>query len=280
MKALSFVALGVFSIAFATSCSSDDFPKYVELGGLRILALQTGTNGGAAENAPGDSVTVTPYVSDYRGARTITYAAVACTDPGIGAGVEPTCDGVADRVAVANGALTIPATSRTGAGNSFTVNIPSTALAGRSAADQYNGVGYLLTYTLTASDGTTVRSFKRLIVSSKSPKNMNPTLTGVLANGSPMTAMPAGEVTIRASYLTGSIESYSAMKTDQSVTARTEELVTTYFITDGSLKTFRTVNDQTTTYTPPSPVPTDHTPVMVAVTRDSRGGISVVVQGL
>lgn len=276
----------IYSILFISlalgACSDDNLPKYVQLGGLRVLALRADKSGatGQAEFSPGDTVTITPYVSDYGGGgRTVTYQAYGCVDPGVSYGADPSCDGSSTSTLLANGTLTLSAAdSYTAAATTLSATIPSTILASRTAIDQYNGVSYLVTYQLTATGGASVKSFRKLTVSLASKtKNQNPSLTAILASGATLAAMPAADVSVSAGYSAGSVEAYSAYKSDGTLQSKTEQLLTTYFITDGSLKYFRTVNSETTTYTPSYPAPTDHQAVMVAVTRDDRGGVDVKI---
>ena len=258
----------------------------MQLGGLRVLALradQGASGAGPAEFSPGDSVTVTPIISDFNGGgRALTYSAIGCLDPGISYGAEPSCAGNPTATTLGGGAVTLSgAVSSTGQANTFTVSIPATILAGRSALDQYNGVFYLVTYTLTAADGTTTKSFKRLTASTPTKtKNQNPTLVSILANGSAMTTLPSGDVQVSVSYSAGSNETYTTMKSDGSLASVREDLLTTFFVTDGTLKYFRTINDQATTFSPPGAAPVGHQAAIVAVTRDPRGGVSVKVQQL
>jgi len=256
-------------------------PKYVQLGGLRVLALKaTSAAGSFAEFSPGETgITITPIVSDYQGgSRALSYEAVGCADPGVSAGSEPTCDGAADAVSLANGVVNITGAERTGEATTFTVNVPATIFANRSAIDQYNGVNYLVTYALTAADGTTVKSFKRLPVSlaSKTTKNRNPSIASVLADGATLTALPSAAVEVGAAFSAGSEESYDVMRSDLSLRSETEELITTWFITDGELKLFRTIGTGTTKFTPPTAAPADHTAQLVGIARDERGGVSFI----
>ncbi len=269
----------ITSALLFTACSADDLPKYSDLGGLRILALES-DNGGFAEYSPGDSVQITPWISDFKGGtRTIEFSWQACIDPGLAVGADPSCAGVPGATSVTTGALTVPATERTGAGGTFSVTIPSNILNGRSAVDTFNGVHYLVTYKLTASDGAKVESFKRLVVSesTKSGKNRNPTLSDILAGGSSLSTFPSGETELRAVNAGGSAETYSRRKNDGGTETLTESLFTTWFITTGELSLFRTIADGPTKWTPGAR-PTDHTPLVVGVTRDARGGISVLLK--
>lgn len=279
------VTLTVFGLSGVSGCGEMDLPKYVELGGLRVLAIQVEKSdlSGYAEVSPGDTVVVRPFVSDFGGGtRTLSYVAVACVDPGVGLGAEPTCEGAADAVSAGSGAVTITGTERTGWANSFNVSVPASIHDARSTVAQFNGVNYLVVYTISSSDGAEVRSFKRIVVSEsgKATKNMNPILNDILANGVSLSAMPNGEIDISAQYTVGSLESFSIKNSDLSLSPETETLTTTWFISNGSLKAFRTLNGASTTYTPPASIPGGQTPILVGVLRDSRGGASVRLQSL
>lgn len=269
------------AMALLSTCSNDNLPKYIDLKELRVLALQAGSSGGIAEFSPGDTVTITPYISDYLGgSRALTYEAFACFDPGIQVGVDPVCAGVPGAVSLGSGSVAAPSTGRTGSTSSFSVSIPSLIFANRSARDQYNGVSYLVTYRLSAAGGESVQAFKRIVVSlpSKATKNRNPQLSDLLANGSSLATFPTGQTRLSASYPSSSIENYDTKKADLSLAAATEELLTTWFISDGELEYFRTVNATTTLYKSPGSAPIGRQPLIVGVTRDDRGGVTVIVR--
>jgi hypothetical protein len=279
-----FLAIGFGAMTFAalTACSEDTLPKYSYLSGLRILAVQAANSGDAtiAEAVPGDTFTITPYVSDYKGTGTLTYTATACIDPGVNRGADPSCTGVPGATSVGSGAVTITGANRTGTATSFTVTIPSAdvVFAGRGAVDQYNGVNYLVSYVLTSSSGASIASYKRIPVSTKTSKNHNPSVSAITAQGATLTSLPSGAVELAAT--TSIAESYSAQKSDGSLTSLNEDLEFTWFVTDGALKYFRTVQGQTTTFTPPSSAPTDHSAMVVVIVRDGRGGLGFRQQSL
>ena len=265
--------------ALLISCGDDKFPEYVELKKLRVLALQAGAAGGAAEYSPGDVVTITPFVSDYYGgARALSYVAFACIDPGLAVGGEPSCAGVPGTVSVGTGVAATPATSRTGSTTTLSVTIPATILTLQSAQSSYNGVVYLVTYELTAG-GETVRAFKRIVVSEsgKAAKNNNPVVTNLLSSGAVVGALPGGEVDLSISYPGSSVEAYSIKTDDLTLQSAQEQLLTTWFITDGELEFYRTLNADKTAYTPPGAPPSGRSALLVGVTRDGRGGVSVAV---
>jgi hypothetical protein len=261
-------------------CGEDNFPKFEMLGGLRVLALRADQGSqfsGTAEFSPGDTVVVTPYVSFYNVTGTPTFEVKACPDPGVNVGATPSCEGVAGVVSVGSGTVALSGgVSSTGQAAPFTVTVPMDVLNARSLVAQYNGVSYIVIYRMTSADGIiVVSSFKRLPVSLASKtKNQNPAVSGLLGNGVTLSTVPTAEAAVGISYMASAREAYSVMAIDGLLQSASEDLLATYFITDGKLKYIRTVNEQTTQYTPSATISTDHTPLIVAVIRDSRGGIA------
>ncbi len=274
--------LSLFCLSVLAACGEDDLPKSSDLGGLRILAIQAGSDGSTAEYAEGQTVQLTPYISDYNQTRTVEFEAMWCLDPGVSYGAQPSCDGVAGATSLGSGAISFGDPNRTGAANPLPASfqIPAGLLATRLPTDQFNGTAVLFTYKLRASDGATTKSFKRVIVSSKPAKNNNPPVAVIQAGGAPLAAYPTGAVQVTASIATTANEAFQEMKRDGSLASRTEELLTSWFISDGTLELFRTINGQATKFEPPATKPTGRTPIIVAVTRDSRGGVSVRIQPL
>ena len=297
MKTVLIFILTYLSLA-GVGCSNDGLPEYNQLGGLRILSIAANT----PEANPDDTVTLTPVVSDFptskeAGGRTLTYAVEACVDPGVALGANASCAQNPTRAVIAPsgtavGALSPNSTSYTGTAPQVTIKIPKTILTARTPADQYNGVAYLVIYTLTATDtaGTaeTLTSIKRIIASSpsKTLKNTNPVLTGALADSqgfqtylNALTYGPSpAPVTLTPQFAQGSTETYSLLKNDGSYLSRAETLTTTWFYGDGTLKRFRTSAEDANTYTPPNEAPSGaHTELLFyVVTRDGRGGESVL----
>ena len=195
-----------------SGCSTADFPEYHALGGLRVLSLQATP----PEIAPGESSTITPYLSDLNGAgRALVYTAVVCPDPGVSRGADPTCDGVPGRVEVAAGltVTTLAAPNYTGAGPIFTVTAPADLLALRNPVDAQNGVVLLATFRVGTSDGsTTLKTFKRVVVSNKVSKNINPVLTAIYDSGNaPLAALPVASMDLKPEYPDSSVETYTLL---------------------------------------------------------------------
>lgn len=274
---LALIALGL------SACSNMDLPDSSELGGLRILAITT--QGTQAEFSPGDTVVLKPFVSYINFSGSLTYSAQACVDPGISYGASVSCDGNDSKIDLGSGSVTTLTTtdSMTGFANDISVVIPSSSIIfySKSSKDQFNGVSYLVIYDLTASDGKTVRSFKRILVSNKSAsqKNTNPVISDILQNGSSLSAISFGATTnLSASLDSGSAESFEVQNSDGSTTTKSEEVLVSWHVSDGTLKYIRTTGSDTTDYESPSGAPSGRKIFVIAVARDERGGQSILVR--
>ncbi len=261
-----------------SSCGTNNFPKYEDLGDLRILTIIVDQ----PEVNPGTTVTFTPVLSDLNGqGRAINFAVQGCIDPGVGIGAVPVCV-APDPASIQTGTVTIaPGASQTYTGpvSSFTLTMPdaATIFAGRSSTDQYNGVAYLVFYSISVPNGPTVNSFLRVIISSasKTQKNQDPVMSSVDINDSPITGiipMPASSANFRVTYPPSSAETYQSMLQDGSVTTQTEELISTWFISDGAFDSSRTIGNTEDSWTPPDSKPVGRGGVIFVVTRDGRGG--------
>ena len=269
---LCLLQLGVLS-----GCAMSGLPQFNKLDRLRVIAITTDQS----EVAPGSSVVVTPYVSDTRGAgRALTYTAESCSDTGVAFGATPTCTGAADRVSVGTGSLSLTAPTYTQAVSSFTVTVPSTILTSRSVIDQYNGVAYLFVYTVTAADGTEVRSFRRILATTRTTRNSIPSITSFLFDDAAGTIPTTGEAQISAVLPTGAAEAYQAMAVDTTLKDLTETLTVSWFLSDGDFQRFRTVGSAANKFTAPSPRPSDRPVVVAAVVRDGRGGEAVRIESV
>jgi hypothetical protein len=269
----------VISLAFAAAgCNQPDFPKYETLGDLRILTVIADL----PEANPGDTVTFTPVLSDLNGqGRTISYTVQACIDPGVGIGLSPACTDP-DPASLLTGTMVIsPGASQTYTGpvSSFSLIMPKadTIFASRRAADQFNGVAYLVFYSVSVPGNPPVDSFLRVIVSSsdKTQKNRNPVITSVDLNDSPISGLapiPVAPSNFRVTTPPGSAETFEIIQKDGSLTTQTEELINTWFIADGTLDFSRTIGSSENSWTPPKSRPTNRGMVMLVVTRDGRGG--------
>jgi hypothetical protein len=272
-----------FGLAFIlmimmTNCGRDDLPKYQALGDLRILTIVVDK----PEANPGDTVTFTPVLSDLTGnGRLINFAVQACVDPGVAAGADPTCLNP-DSVSIQTGTITVPAGASltyTGPVAPFSLTMPdaNTIFSNRSAADQYNGVIYLVQYNISIPDGPAINSFLRVFVSttSKTQKNQSPSITSVDLNDSPVPdtiPMPTSGSNFRVISPASSSETYQVMQNDGSFLTRTEEMLNTWFVSDGAFDFSRTTGSAENLWTPPGSKPSNRGMVILVVTRDGRGG--------
>lgn len=263
------------------SCMDSKLPKYVELNELRVLSLISDK----PEVNPAESVTLTPIISDVNETVSLSYEAYGCIDPGVALGAEPTCQGSTTKQTLAQSTITSASNSDmsqnfTGAGPSFTAVIPPETIIfkQRSDRDKYNGVGYLIEYKISNPRGQSVSTVKRILVSNKSgaQKNVNPIADQLQANGTALanTGFPLnGVYSLNMVFDASSFQIYSQQKDDGSLDSKTEELTTTWFITDGSLKFFRSSNQDQNEFTAPAAIPNTRKSFLISISRDSRGGV-------
>lgn len=272
-------ALWTATFVMLTACQKDNLPQFNRLEGLRILAFQTNT----PEVSPGATVTLNPVISDIH-ATSLNYSISACLDPGLSYGANPTCEGSASKVVIAaNAALTLPGSgeSWTGLADSFSVSVPTDAIifAGRTQAEMFNGVNYLVIYSLTNNLGEQITAIKRILVSesAKTSKNQNPVTSQIFADGVAMTGLSYGaKVALSTDLVFASAEAFTAKNAKLESFARTEKLVTTWFVTDGETKYYRSSGTDSNLFTQPDVSPVGRSFYMLAITHDDRGGVSLV----
>lgn len=278
-KTFARFVLAFIVAAVTTQCGKDDMPKYQALGDLRMLTIVVDK----PEANPGDTVTFTPVLSDLNGSgRAINYIVQACIDPGIGVGADPVCKNP-DPLSMQTGTVVIPAGASltyTGPVTPFSLTMPdaATIFALRSPADRYNGVIYLVQYNISIPNGPSINSFLRIFVSdpTKLQKNQDPTIASVDLNDSPILSslipMPTSASNFRVTTPLISLETYSVMQYDGSFLTRTEEMLNTWFISDGSIDYSRTIGNAENLWTPPGSKPAGRGMVFLVVTRDGRVG--------
>lgn len=264
----------LFFALLSGACSSNDLPVYTELNSLRILALVASQ----PEVSAGGTTSITPLLSDITESSSLTYVAEACIPA---SSSDFTCTGNATKQSVSSGTLnTGDMTSArlfTGAASSFNVTVPSsgTIFANRNATDQYNGVAYLVTYTITNSRGVSLSSFKKILVSTRTTLNQNPIVNDILNEGQAFTAsLPTQDVNLSLSFGATTAETYSAISSRGETQSLTESLTTTWFATDGKFKYYRTVGSDSNTFLAPESAPSTRDAILIAVTRDGRGGLT------
>jgi hypothetical protein len=256
------------------ACMDSNLPIYTELNSLRILALVSSN----PEVDAGGSTTITPILSDITETSALNFVAEACIPL---TSSDSSCEGNSTKVSVSSGTLNsgqmTAARSFTGAATAVNVTVPAsgTIYANRTSQDQFNGITYLFTYRVINSAGQSVSSFKRIIVSTRTPKNQNPILNDVLRDGAVFTSsLPLSEVNLSPSFGATTTETYSVINSRGETRTESESLTTTWFATDGKFKFYRTLSSDTNLYTGPESSPTSRDAFLLAVTRDGRGGIS------
>lgn len=259
--------IAVITVISLLGCADSKLPKYYQLDGARILALQADL----PEVAALTTVTITPLVTDVNGnGRTLTYVAEGCYDPGTAFGATATCDHDSTKTQT-TGSITFTDSRRTGTAPTFSITPPAAVLAGRSTSDQFNGVAYLVVYKVTAGSDT-ITAFRRIIVSTKTPKNLNPALSSVTSDGNPISTLPIEQKEIGVKVSAGA-ESFISKDADLSERQSNESITVSWFISNGQLKLSRTDGDSKNFFSPP--VSASRTPnFLVVVIRDSRGGVS------
>ncbi len=255
-------------------CNRMDLGKYELLGDLRVIAIKSEP----PEVAPGAAVVLTPLLNDLNGAgRALTYSVEACVDPGLDLGAEPTCAGRPDRVSlIENAAVSgLSAPNYVGTAPVINVTVPLTVFLGRSTRDQHNGIAYLVFYQLKDNAGTSfLTAFKKIIVSTRTIKNTSPILTGVQVNGAAPGALPTAVAALTPQFTGDPRESFAFLDLSGTSANFSEEIVTSWFTTDGAFDKNRTGYVDPSQWTPPSPAPEGRQVILIAVSRDRRGGES------
>lgn len=272
MKHLLLLVIAVST--FASGCGKDNFPRYTTLSGFRVLGLKATP----PETTPGSTVAMQALLSDIGGGgRTVSYTVQLCSDPGIGFGSDPTCSGRSDTITSTGTINTLTANTYTAAVTLPNITVPSNIFSSRNIVDQYNGVAYLVVYTFVA--GTTqIVAFKRIIASSKSIQNTNPSIIDMTVNNASLTALPNGTVTVYPSIVSGSQENFPVLNGNGTTSYFQENLTVTWFASDGSFSHQRSQNTDGNSYSAPGSSPTDHATVLVGVVRDGRGGESWLIR--
>ena len=259
--------LSLSVILILSACSEEPLDEYSVLDSLRILDIQVNT----PEVNQLDALvnfTATPIVSDVGGSQTLSVKMNICLDPGIDYGKDATCDGSL----VVDATESAPVTQRTGAltSRSLSYTMLSSVFSQFSDSIQYNGVPVII--TLELSNGTqTVKSFKRVLFTTKTTLNSNPSISQFLVDGQVWSALPTSEVELSAQ--TSTAEDYTYQTSDGDILNSTENLQVTWFVTGQELSRSRTLEGEATKWKPgASPG------VLVGIVRDGRGGSSMLLQ--
>ncbi len=247
---------------FLLGCAGDQLPKYALVNNLRVLGLKAAT----PEISPGGTIgVVSALVLDPDGGgRTITYEWVGCLETTTSSTTRYTCENATDRVSLGSGS------SSTGG----VVTIPATALDNFSTSRAFNGINYIVAVTVTAGSET-IRAFKRIVISTNPTKNSNPTISGIiragatLANGNSM-----GTATdLTADISNASYETYTYKDSGGTSQTSQEDILITWFYTEGSMDVSRTFGRNHLNHWIP-PTTKQRTNVTLAIViNDGRGGI-------
>lgn len=283
MKTLSKFYVIFLTSFFLFSCGKDDLPKPQKLVSLRFLDAIADS----PEASAGDSVTLTPYISDPTGGgRTLTIQKTACVDFGVNLGAEPTCTGNATKTDLGTTTETPGSSSQnyTGALQSHTVTLPAASIIYadpttgtlRSSTQMYNGVSYLIFYTITSTTGDSITAFKRILVSTRPTKNKNPILPSLSTSISlPLTAKNEGSISLDTS--TDTTESYSSYSKTSELVSRSESELIYWYSTSGTIKYSITTKTDSNTFSPDSST-TSSTTTFVAILKDGRGGSAISIK--
>jgi hypothetical protein len=257
------------ALILISSCGDNKLNKVEKLGSFRILAIKTTTP--ELTQANGLTVIATPFISDISsGGRTITGNVEGCVDPGIAFGAEATCDGNSTRVTSAYSVDTTDAASLNSkwGPDSVPLSIPDAIFTGRSSIEKFNGVPFIIIFSLSA-DGVTYKSFRRILVTNRTTLNTNPSLTSLLLNSGAM-AKPKNGDYFGINY--SGTETYDYMRVDGVVESRTEKLVMAWYVSDGTLNISKANATETVQFKSDPPA----TPLLIiGVLRDERGGVAV-----
>lgn len=275
MKVL-FLLLSSF---FIFGCKNSKLPDVYRLDRFRVLALHAD----APEVSPGQTVIITPYVSDVLGeGRALTFSAWGCLDPGVGVGALPECKGSPSEVVLAQHvtASGLAAPDYTGPlTTTVNVTIPAQAVVFEKvdADTQFNGVSYLVVFDFEFTDGTSFRAYRTLLVSTRSNKNQNPVfeMPALVFQGQSLTAEPQTQGEFEVNLDPVSAETYSRIENGQTVSFEESPFVA-WYISKGELTS--SLTDFVLTQTLFTPETSALPFVVVAVAKDGRGGDTVVME--
>ncbi len=270
----------------ALGCGNSDLNQSSELGRLRILGIQADRPEVNPEIDGGFNIV--PIVSDLDGAgRTLSYQLEYCLDPGVSRGADPSCEGDLTRSAAKTGTFSLVAPYYTGAispstAGDFSATVPASILSGRSSVDLFNGVSYLVLMTVSAEDGTTETAYRRVIATTRTTLNLNPSISALRKEGesSDLLTLPSlgeeDELSLVPVLGPADEETYSAQTLLGETVSRTEQLTVSWYAPQGTFTFLRTEGDSTNRYQI-DPEATA-SPFVFAIVRDDRGGIGLLPQ--
>jgi hypothetical protein len=273
---VNITATVLISLAMA-SCTDSELPEYSKVEGLRVLALVPSV----PEAAPGDSLTITPLVSDINGnGRVLKYNADVCIDPGVAYGATPQCENTTfSQNLVSNQGITgLSGPEYTGNVTTVSVTIPVDTIifAARSEAEKFNGIPYIFSYEIFSETGDSVKAFKRILVTNRTSLNKNPIIKEIRGDSGVLSRFPSNGTSLIPTLGSGSFQSYNVRDEDGNIENRSEVMTTTWFVSEGRVKKYRTQDAEENRYEAPGDKKSDKKLVLIAVTRDGRGGIGTL----
>lgn len=263
--------LGFVFLSLSSCVDGDN--DFFQLGEFRVLAVQADTPEIDGSSLTPITVTLTPFISDIdAGGRTIAIDILACPDPGLELGNDPVCDpdlATTQDISYASIDSTTLGSRLTGAMPAFTVNVPPGLLTGQTDQVKFNGLDYLVTMHFSAGTET-IKTYRRIVISEKTSKNMNPSIENVLFNGETTGSLQnLDELTIDiAAGFTP--ETYDYEDLDGIQIEKDEVYTVSWFTFKGTTNLRRTFLDETAIFEKSSG---ETNPFIVAVLRDDRGGI-------
>ncbi len=263
--------LGFVFLSLSSCVDGDN--DFFQLGEFRVLAVQADTPEIDGSSLTPITVTLTPFISDIdAGGRTIAIDILACPDPGLELGNDPVCDpdlATTQDISYASIDSTTLGSRLTGAMPAFTVDVPPGLLTGQTDQVKFNGLDYLVTMHFVAGTET-IKTYRRITISEKTPKNMNPSIENVLLNGETAGSLQnLDELTIdiAAGFAP---ETYDYENLDGIQIEKEEVYTVSWFTFKGTTNLRRTFLDETAVFEKSSG---ETNPFIVAILRDDRGGI-------
>ncbi|HMQ11151.1 MAG TPA: hypothetical protein PKC21_01630 [Oligoflexia bacterium] len=249
---------------------------FFNLGEFRLMAVIVDQP--EVDASMNNTVSLTPWISDVDAqGRLVSLSIVACLDPGIGFGAEPTCqssDPTYQQITYTDfDTNTLSAQYYSGAMDSFDVTIPSGLISMLDSETQFNGVDYIVSMIFTAGDEE-IKSIKRIKLSSNPSLNQNPAFEDILVDGSDSIMIADGSE-IGFTIQTGSEpEDYQAYDTEGTLQNQTENYLVTWFVSGGILRFSRTEPGQDNEFSLDDAVSGE--PFVFGVLRDNRGGADIM----
>ena len=264
----------IFFILFLISCGDDNFKKYATLSEFRVLGIVSDL---PEVNDTEVEISIRPIISDVNGnGRKINLKIEGCIDPGIATGEEINCDG-GQKYALffqeeIDLAVAFPDSVYTGALPNINLTLPAGILDNRSVFEQFNGIDYLLIFNFSSGDEVSLQSFKRIKVSTRVDKNVNPTITEM------------GNVTLikgeqNLSITTNSEpESFLFYDLTGTISTGNEVFYLSWFSSFGEIENSQVYSNEVTKINLESDPPEEG--VLLVMLRDGRGGMDFLVKKL